>query len=359
MMKIDDVLSLIRPNIQSLTPYSSARSEFTQQGEFIFLDANENAFGAPVNAIPQLHRYPSTLHLDVKQVISQLKKVPIEQIFLGNGSDESIDILIRMFCKPAVDEIIILPPTYGMYEVMAQIHEVNVVSVPLNDEFQPQVDSILDCATENTRMIFICSPNNPTGNLIDKTAILHLLKNFHGIVVVDEAYIDYAQTMSFSELVVEYPNLVVLQTFSKAWGMAGLRTGLTFAHPEIIQIMNKVKMPYNVSTPSIELLKKGLCNMEKFRRSIEITLSERKKLVERLSKLSIVEHIYPSHANFILVKVIDADRIYQHLIEHGIVVRNRSKLEKLTNCLRITVGTPDENERLTLALKAFNKSSKA
>ncbi len=346
-MTIEKVLQLARPNIRQLVPYSSARDEY-QGKEGIFLDANENAFGSPIQ--PNYHRYPDPLQKEVKRKIAAFKKISIEQIFLGNGSDESIDVLLRTFCTPGKDEIIILPPTYGMYEVAARIHDVEIKKVLLDDNYQPIVKNILQQITSQTRIIFFCSPNNPTGSIIYPSAIEEVLNQFEGIVVVDEAYIDYAKTPSWIQQLQNYPNLVVLQTFSKAWGLAGIRAGMTFAHPEIIAVMNKVKMPYNMSTVTQQLLLEALKNQSFISNIIVQTRDEKEKLIEKLQKLSIVKKIYPSDANFILVKMENANEIYKRLTEKKVIVRNRSKVEKCEGCLRITIGTPDENAALMIAL---------
>jgi len=347
MMTIEEVLQLVRPNIRKLVPYSSARDEY-QGKEGIFLDANENAFGSPIQ--PNYHRYPDPLQKEVKRKIAAFKKISIEQIFLGNGSDESIDVLLRTFCTPGKDEIMILPPTYGMYEVAARIHDVEIKKVLLDDNYQPVVKNILQQITSHTRIIFFCSPNNPTGNLMHPAAIEEVLKQFHGIVVVDEAYIDYAKAPSWTQQLQNYPHLVVLQTFSKAWGLAGIRAGMTFAHPEIIALMNKVKMPYNLNIVTQQLLLEALKNPSFISNIIVQTRNEKEKLMEELQKLSIVKKIYPSDANFILVKMENADEIYKKLTEKKVIVRNRSKVEKCEGCLRITIGTPDENTALMTAL---------
>lgn len=347
MMSIEEVLDLVRPNIRDLLPYSSARDEY-KGNEGVFLDANENGFGSPVK--PLVNRYPDPLQHEVKKQLAVIKNVSTNQIFLGNGSDESIDILLRTFCTPRRDEVIILPPTYGMYEVAAHIHDVEIKKVLLDDNFQPIVENILQQITLQTRIIFFCSPNNPTGNLMYPSAIEEVLKQFRGIVVVDEAYIDYAQKPSWLQQLNNYPNLVVLQTLSKAWGLAGIRVGMTFAHPRIIAVMNKVKMPYNISSVTQELVLKSLKNKQFIQNTIEQTRNEKDKLIEKLQKLSAVKKIYPSDANFILVKMENADEIYKKLTEKKIIVRNRSKVEKCEECLRITIGTPDENLALLEAL---------
>lgn len=347
MMSIEEVLQLVRPNIRDLLPYSSARDEY-KGNEGIFLDANENAFGSPVK--PLVNRYPDPLQHEVKKQLAAIKNVSTNQIFLGNGSDESIDVLLRTFCTPGRDEIIILPPTYGMYEVAASIHDMKIKKVLLDDNFQPIVKNILQQITFQTRMIFFCSPNNPTGNLMHPIAIEEVLKKFHGIVVVDEAYIDYAQKPSWLQQLNNYPNLVVLQTLSKAWGLAGIRAGMAFAHPKIIAIMNKVKMPYNISSITQQLILKALNNQVFIHQTINQTQNEKEKVIIEMQKFRAVKKIYPSDANFILVKMENADKVYKKLTEKKIIVRNRSKVEKCEGCLRITIGTPDENSAFLVAL---------
>ena len=337
-MKIEQ---LIRKNIQNLRPYSSARSEFSGTAS-VFLDANENGhdlFGEALN------RYPDPLQLAVKQRIAKLKGVPVESIFLGNGSDEAIDLLFRIFCEPGVDEVITCPPTYGMYRVQADIHGTPVRTVLLDENFQLRPSELLAAVSPKPKILFLCSPNNPTGNLLDPTAIEFLLRNFGGIVVVDEAYIDFAEgAKSWSQRLVEFPNLVVLQTLSKAWALAGARLGMAFASPEIIHYLNAVKYPYNVGLPTqravLSALEQGLDG------TVSAIIAERKKLETALANLDFVERIYPSDANFILVKMRDSSLIFNHLKQNGVVVRDRSREPLCEGCLRITVGTPLENERL-------------
>jgi len=341
---------LLRENIKNLTPYSSARDEY--QGEAsVFLDANENAFGSPLET--QYNRYPDPLQYEVKKRLSEIKGVPPRNIFLGNGSDEAIDILFRAFCNPGVDNVILVPPTYGMYQVSANINDVAVKNVPLTEEFQLNLDGIAEAIDKNTKLIFICSPNNPTGNSIDRTDVETLLANFNGIVVVDEAYINFSRQKTFIQELTEYANLVVLQTLSKAWGLAGLRVGMAFASEEIIEVMNKVKPPYNVNEASQQLALQALANIDQVNNWIRETLNQRDKLVLGLKVFDWVVDIYPSDANFILVKTTDANGIYNFLVARGIIVRNRSKVELCEGCLRITVGTPAENSTLLLTLQNY------
>ncbi|MDF2432059.1 MAG: histidinol-phosphate aminotransferase [Mucilaginibacter sp.] len=345
-----NINNILRENIKNLTPYSSARDEY--QGEAsVFLDANENAFGSPLEQ--QFNRYPDPLQFEVKKRLSSIKGLPVRNIFLGNGSDEAIDILFRSFCTPGVDNVILVPPTYGMYKVSANINDVETRNVPLTAEFQLNLEGIAEAIDKNTKLIFICSPNNPTGNSINRADVETLLTNFGGLVVVDEAYINFSRQKTFIQELTEYANLVVLQTLSKAWGLAGLRIGMAFASEEIIEVMNKVKPPYNVNEASQQLALKALENIEQVNSWIKETLVQRDKLVLGIKDFDFVIDIYPSDANFILVKTTDANGIYNFLVERGIIVRNRSKVELCEGCLRITVGTPDENDILLETLQNF------
>ncbi len=342
--------SIIRENIKNLTPYSSARDEY--QGEAsVFLDANENAFGSPLEQ--QFNRYPDPLQYEVKKRLSEIKGLPVRNIFLGNGSDEAIDILFRSFCNPAIDNVILVPPTYGMYQVSANINDIATRNVPLTAEYQLNLEGIAEAIDEHTKLIFICSPNNPTGNSINRDDVETLLTNFKGIVVVDEAYINFSRQKTFIQELTEYANLVVLQTLSKAWGLAGLRVGMAFASEEIIEVMNKVKPPYNVNEASQQLALQALANIDQVNDWIKETLTQRDKLVLGLKDFDFVVDIYPSDANFILVKTTDANGIYNFLVQKGIIVRNRSKVELCEGCLRMTVGTPEENELLIKTLQNF------
>ncbi len=342
--------NLLRENIKNLTPYSSARDEF--QGEAsIYLDANENAYGSPLET--NYNRYPDPLQFNVKTKITAIKGVPPRNIFLGNGSDEAIDILFRSFCRPGIDNVILVPPTYGMYQVSANINDIEVQNIPLTNEYQLNLEGIAEVINPNTKLIFICSPNNPTGNSINREDVETLLANFNGIVVVDEAYINYSRQKSFIQELTEYGNLVVLQTLSKAWGLAGLRIGMAFASEEIIEVFNRVKPPYNINEASQKLALQALDNISQVNSWIKETLLERDKLVLGLKNLSFVIDIYPSDANFILVKTASPKAIYQFLVEKGIIVRDRSKVELCEGCLRITVGTPVENTQLLHTLTAF------
>jgi histidinol-phosphate aminotransferase len=349
-MQAFNLEDIIRKNIKELIPYSSARSEFEGDGQ-IFLDANENSLGSPLNE--NFHRYPDPLQKELKEKISGLKNLPTQNIFVGNGSDEAIDLLIRAFCTPSLDNILIFPPTYGMYEVCAAVNDVSVKKVVLAPGFQLNLDGALKAIDSNTRLIFICSPNNPTGNLIGSEDIESLLQNFNGIVVIDEAYIDFADTASWLKKINTYPNLVVLQTLSKAWGLAALRIGLAFASQEIISILNKIKSPYNVSGITQALALKALVSKKNSEEKISIIIAEKKRLERTLPRFDFVEEVFPSDANFLLVKVNDATRIYNYLLTKNIVVRNRSNQPLCENCLRITIGTPLENEQLIEALQNY------
>jgi histidinol-phosphate aminotransferase len=345
--------NLVRPTIKTLQPYSSARDEFKQDGNmpldnFVFLDANENSYGS---AIGNYNRYPDPQQKELKKAIAQLKKVQSNQIFLGNGSDEAIDLLFRIFCEPKEDNVIILPPTYGMYEVSANINNVAVRKVSLKPDFQLDTPAIFKQIDANTKIIFVCSPNNPTANLIDNESISALLEKFSGIVVVDEAYIDFSEAISWTQSLSKYPNLVVLQTFSKLWGLAALRLGMAFASPEIIAYLNKVKPPYNINAVTQALALSALQNNSQVESWKNTILAERDLLVKSLGELPQVEKIYPSDANFVLVKLQGADTIYKKLVDLQIVVRNRSKVTLCEDCLRITIGTPEENVLLINALK--------
>jgi histidinol-phosphate aminotransferase len=345
-----DINNILRKNIKNLTPYSSARDEY--QGEAsVFLDANENAFGSP---LPQAYnRYPDPMQYAVKMRLSEIKGVPARNIFVGNGSDEAIDILFRSFCNPGVDNVIIVPPTYGMYQVSANINDVEARKVLLTEEYQLNLEGMAEAIDERTKLIFICSPNNPTGNSINRDDIETLLANFSGILVIDEAYINFSRQKTFIQELTEYANLVVMQTLSKAWGLAGLRVGMAFASEEIIEVMNKVKPPYNVNEASQQLALEALNNVKQVNEWIKETLEQRDKLVLTLKDFDFVLDIYPSDANFILVKTTDAKGIYDYLVKHGIIIRNRNNVELCEGCLRITIGTPQENKILVDTLQLY------
>lgn len=345
--------NLLRENIKKLVPYSSARDEFKGDAS-IFLDANENSFGSPL--IKWYNRYPDPLQWKVKEKLSEIKSVPASNIFLGNGSDECIDILYRSFCEPGKDNIIIVPPTYGMYEVSANINDVSIKRVPLTNRFQLNLQGIEEAVDDHTKMIFLCSPNNPTGNSLDRDDIEVILNNYFGLVVIDEAYINFSKHRSFIQELSEYPNLVILQTLSKAWGLAALRLGMCFASEAIIQVMNKVKPPYNINQATQELVLKALDEVDQVNVMIRDIVKEREALATALGKLSLVQEIFPSDANFLLVKVTAPQEIYKYLLDKGIVVRDRSKVERCEGCLRITVGTADENRELIDSLRAYSSS---
>ena len=345
-----DLNNLARENIRRLKPYSSARSEFAGTAE-IFLDANENAFGSPAGN--GYNRYPDPLQTQLKDRIAEMNSISASQIFVGNGSDEAIDLLFRIFCKPAVDEVIICPPTYGMYRVSADINDVKIREVQLTDDFQLDVNGILSAANEITKLVFICSPNNPTGNLMRGEDVVKVLTNFEGIVVIDEAYIHFADEPSMIADLENFPNLVVMQTFSKAWGMAGVRVGVAFASREIISLMNAVKPPYNVSSIAQRSVVDAIADRAMVEKWIDQTLAERNRLALALDSYAFVQRVYPSDANFLLVKTTDSPAIYRFLIEQKIVVRDRSSVQLCEGCLRITVGTPQENQRLLKALAKF------
>jgi len=341
-----DIQALVRKNILNMKPYSSARDEFKGTAE-IFLDANENPYPSPYN------RYPDPLQWRVKEKLGALKGVKPEQIFLGNGSDEGIDLIIRAFCEPNQDSIIITEPTYGMYSVCAEVNAVGIRKVLLTPDFDLDVDAIIKTFDPTAKVLFLCSPNNPTGNLLSTGKIVEVLKRFKGIVVIDEAYIDFATGKSFVQELSHYPNLVVLQTFSKAWGLAGLRLGMCFASEAIIRVLNKIKYPYNVNIRTQELALDALENVQQKEAWVNEVVKQREVMAKALRQLSLVEHVYPSDANFLLAKVKDAHGTYEDLMNQGIIVRDRSRVALCYNCLRITIGTPEENQRLLAALKKY------
>jgi histidinol-phosphate aminotransferase len=342
---------ILRPHIAALQPYSSARDEYSGK-EGVFLDANENPFGSITEG--DFNRYPDPYQLDIKVKLSDLKKIPANQIFLGNGSDEAIDLLYRAFCTPGQDNVIILPPTYGMYEVSAGINDVRVKKVNLTVDFQLKPKEIIEAIDEYTKIIFICSPNNPSGNSLKRDDIDYIIENFDGLVVLDEAYIDFTGEASYIEKLREYKNLMIIQTFSKAWGLASLRIGMAFASAEIIKIINRIKPPYNISGLTQEKVLEALAQVDKKDEMVSRILEEKKYLEEQLSQLPLILHIYPSDANFLLMKVTDARKIYQFLIDDQIIVRDRSKVVLCEDCLRITVGTEKENNILLESLSKYS-----
>ncbi|MCC8088068.1 MAG: histidinol-phosphate transaminase [Rikenellaceae bacterium] len=332
-----NVKDLFRSNIKNLSPYSTARDEYT--GDIgIYLDANENPYDNGYN------RYPDPHQKSLKGKISGIKNIPADRIFIGNGSDEPIDLVYRIFCEPRIHNAVSIAPTYGMYKVAAQTNDVEFREVMLDGDYRLNSQKLLDASDENTRLVFLCSPNNPSGNLLEKSEVINLLNNFNGIVVLDEAYIDFAGAESFSLLIDEYPNLIVLQTLSKAWGLAGLRLGLAFVQPEITAVMGRVKYPYNINVVTQKIISDEL---DAPRHSqIEEIIRQRRMLEEALPGVAVIEKVYPSDANFILVKVDDPRGIYNILINEGVIVRDRSKIRGCEGCLRLTVGTPEENRRL-------------
>mgnify|MGYP000893978730 CR=1 FL=1 len=344
-----DINKLVRENVKKMKPYSSARDEFenfTQQ--MIYLDANENPFDSMVN------RYPDPFQLDLKLEIAGLKGLDVNQVFVGNGSDEVLDLLFRAFCEPNKDAVITFPPTYGMYNVLANLNAIENIQVPLASNFELEVDKILANVKTNTKLLFICSPNNPSGNTVDCAAIEQLLSAFNGLVVIDEAYIDFTDETSWTERINSYPNLIVTQTLSKAYGLAGIRLGACYASEEIIAVLNKIKPPYNVNQLTQDKALERLNALEKVNEEVNQILSERKILRKALKSISIVEKVYKSDANFLLVKVDDADKRYKQLIEKGMVVRNRTNQPLCENCLRFTIGTQQENEKLIKTLKELS-----
>lgn len=341
-----ELKQIVRPNIWALKPYSCARDEF--QGEAsVYLDANENPYNAPFN------RYPDPLQLTVKAEIEKVKGVAVKNIFLGNGSDEAIDLVYRVFCEPKEDNVVAIAPTYGMYGVCADVNNVEYRTVLLDEQYQFKADALLKVADAKTKVMWLCSPNNPTGNALDEQEIEKLLKAFKGIVVLDEAYIDFSSHPSWAKRLAEYPNLIILQTLSKAWASAGLRMGMAFASEEIIALFNKVKYPYNVNILTQNKALEMLRNPKKVSDWVDILLKERAKMVADLGQLAIVEKIYPTDANFVLVKVNDAVKTYNHLVSKGIIVRSRHTVVLCGNCLRITVGTQEENAILMKELKTL------
>ncbi len=345
-----DANLLVRNNIREMKAYSSARNEFSGEAS-IFLDANENAFGSPLPG--NYNRYPDPLQTELKKKIAQIKGVPVQNIFLGNGSDEAIDLLFRIFCEPGKDNAIIFPPTYGMYEVAANTNDIEIRKIPLTSMFQIDLETLESSIDAQTKLIFICSPNNPTGNIIDRETVMMILNNFNGLVIVDEAYINYSRQRSFIADLIEYPNLVVLQTFSKAWGLAALRLGMAYASQAIIDYFNKVKYPYNINLATQQMALQALDEVTTINEWIRLTVEQREWLAIKLGALPQTDIVYPSDANFLLVKIEKAHLLWHFLVEKGIIVRDRSRVTLCEDCLRITVGTPDENKELMEAIKLF------
>lgn len=352
-----DIYTLVRENIKGLKPYSSARHEFEGKAS-IYLDANENPFDTSPSPVAEgmgFNRYPDPLQWQLKFQLTKIKGVPAENIFIGNGSDEVIDLAYRIFCNPGKDNVIICPPTYGMYEVSGNINDAEIRKVNLTEDFQLDVQGILKAVDSNSKLLFICSPNNPTGNNMNRADVELLLNNFPGIVVVDEAYINYSNQKTFIQELTEYPNLIVMQTLSKAWGLAALRLGLCFASLDIINLFNKVKPPYNINLASQQLALQALQNTAQVNEWIKITVDEKDILQKKLSAYFFVQKVHKSDANFLLVKVTEADKLYQWLASNEVVVRNRSKETLCEGCLRITIGTPEENKQLDDLLKKYNE----
>jgi len=347
-----EIRKLLRPHLQHLTPYSSARDEFKGTAE-VYLDANENSFGS--TSVDKYRRYPDPYQTELKEKIGAVKNVRLENIFLGNGSDEPIDLLIRAFCNPGKDSIIITPPTYGMYEVSANINDVIIKKVPLKNDFSLDIEGIFEAIEPGVKIIFLCSPNNPTGNSINREDILEILNKFQGLVVLDEAYIDFSSKPSLIGELKNHQNLIILQTFSKAWGLASLRLGMMFADVEIIDILNMIKPPYNINGASQDLAIKALSNLAHMKEMVKDILRQKRQLETSLSGIPSVQKIYPSDANFVLVKINTAHDTYLKLIDAKVIVRDRSKVELCEDCLRITVGTEKEIKKLIAQLKQISR----
>lgn len=342
-----DINNLVRENVKQLKPYSSARDEFEDfdTADMIFLDANENPFENGVN------RYPDPQQMSVKAILAKQKNIKTNQILLGNGSDEVLDLLFRAFCEPKKDNVITLPPTYGMYSVLANINAIENKEILLSEDFQPQIEKIMEAVDSTTKIIFLCSPNNPTGNSFSDESVAYLLQNFKGLVVIDEAYIDFSKKESWINELDEYPNLVITQTLSKAYGLAGIRLGICYASAEVISVLNKIKPPYNVNELTQKRALERLGDTDKIKSEIESIITQREELLKVLLDIKFVDKIYSTEANFILVKVDDANKRYAELIGKGIVIRNRTTQPLCDNCLRLTVGTEQENMKLIEVLK--------
>ena len=342
-----DLKSLVRPNIWRLAPYSSARNEYSGKEAHVFLDANENPYNRPFN------RYPDPLQREVKARISKLKSIPAEQIFLGNGSDEAIDLAYRCFCEPGIDNVVAIEPTYGMYRVCADINNVEYRTVLLDDKYAFSANRLLAATDAHTKLIWLCSPNNPTGNSLDRNEMLSLIEAFDGIVIVDEAYADFSAQKSLRHEIANHPNLIVLSTLSKAWGCAAIRLGMAFAQREIIELYNKVKYPYNVNLLTQQQALEILDNPFEVEKWVTTLLQERRRLMEAFQLLPICEKVFPTDANFFLARMTNAQAIYDYLVERGIIVRNRSRISLCENCLRVTIGTKNENNELLAALRQY------
>lgn len=338
---------LVRPNIWALEPYSCARDEFKGREAKVFLDANESPYNNPWN------RYPDPLQEKLKIRLAQIKSVPAENIFLGNGSDEAIDLVYRIFCRPGIDNVVAIEPTYGMYRVCADVNDIKYRAVQLLPGYRLDADALLAAADNNTKVMWICSPNNPTGNDMDRKAIQRLLTEFPGIIVIDEAYSDFSDLVPMRQYLGHFPNMIVLNTFSKAWASASIRLGMAFASEEIIKLFNKVKYPYNVNQLTQNAAMEILQDIEKSVRWINLIRAERLAMLPSLQELPIIKQVYPTSANFVLVRVTDANAIYHYLVDKGIIVRNRNRVTLCDNCLRITIGTKEENSELLGALRSF------
>mgnify|MGYP001168284062 FL=1 len=342
-----DLKDLCRKNIWDLAPYSSARNEYSGHSAHVFLDANENPYNVPFN------RYPDPLQHEVKKALSKIKGIPAENIFLGNGSDEAIDLPYRIFCRPGIDNVVAIEPTYGMYKVCADINNIEYRPVLLDENYQVSADQLLAACNENTKLIWICSPNNPTGNLIDHDTIENVLDRFQGIVIIDEAYSDFAAERPMRVELPIHPNMIILNTMSKAWGCAAIRLGMAFASTEIVGLFNKVKYPYNINQLTQKQALEALKDPFEVEKWVKILLTERTRVIAAMKELKITKRIYPTEANFFLVKVTDAQAIYNYLVNLGIIVRNRNRIQLCGNCLRITIGSKGENEELLGALRSY------
>ena len=347
-----ELQELVRPNIWRLEPYSCARDEYKGKTARVFLDANENPYNNPYN------RYPDPLQLDLKAKLSKIKGVPVENIFLGNGSDEAIDLVYRVFCRPQIDNVVAIAPTYGMYQVSADINDVLYRSVLLNEDFSLNADRLLAACDRHTKVVWLCSPNNPTGNALQREEIIKVLTHFEGIVVLDEAYIDFSSEPTFRSELKQYPNIIVLNTMSKAWGCAGIRLGMAFASTDIINLFNKVKYPYNVNLLTQNLAGEMLGEPMEVVRWVKLLNQERERMMKSFAELPSCEKVFPTDANFFLARMTDATAIYRSLIEDGIIVRNRSRVKLCNDCLRITIGTKSENNYLLGAMRQFKVTEK-
>jgi len=338
---------LVRPNIWSLAPYSSARNEYAGREARVFLDANENPYNQPFN------RYPDPLQLELKEALSKVKGVPAENIFLGNGSDEPIDLAYRCFCQPGIDNVVAIEPTYGMYKVCADINDTEYRPILLDEHYQITAEKLLDAVDEHTKIIWLCSPNNPTGNSLRREEIVKVIEGFEGIVIVDEAYSDFSAVTPLRSELSQYPNLIVLNTMSKAWGCAAIRLGMAFASKEIIAVYNKVKYPYNINQLTQKQALEALKDPYEVDNWVKILLQERGRMVDAFALLPICEKVYPTDANFFLAKMTDAQKIYDYLVDQGIIIRNRNRVQLCKDCLRITIGTKTENNELLAALRQY------